>query len=63
MLLRGLVMVLNLKVGQTNECYCGYLYLVCSGGLGNIAVMTFNVGDFVGVNKTEIINPEWYLGN
>lgn len=54
MLPRGLVMVLNLKVGQTNECYCGYLHL----NLGNIAVMTFNVGDFVGVNKTEIINPE-----
>lgn len=29
--------------------------------LGNIAVMTFNVGDFMGVNSTEIINPEWYF--
>jgi predicted nucleic acid-binding protein len=26
--------------------------------LGEIAVMTFNVGDFVGVNNTEIINPK-----
>lgn len=25
--------------------------------LGQIAVMTFNVEDFVGVNSTEIINP------
>ena len=27
--------------------------------LGNIAVMTFNVKDFIGINNTEIINPEW----
>ncbi len=26
--------------------------------LGEIAVVTFNVGDFYGVNNTEIINPE-----
>ena len=26
--------------------------------LGPLAVMTFNVGDFVGVNSTEIINPK-----
>ena len=26
--------------------------------LGDIAVITFNVGDFYGVNRTEIINPE-----
>lgn len=27
--------------------------------LGSIAVMTFNVEDFMGVNNIAIINPEW----
>ena len=52
----------NLEQGKTYSLVDMIIRLMMEDvNLGDIAVMTFNVGDFVGVNGTEIINPEWYF--
>lgn len=53
----------NLEQGKTYSLVDMIIRLMMEDvDLGDIAVMTFNVGDFMGVDKTEIINPEYYFG-
>lgn len=48
----------NLRQGKTYSLVDMVIRLMMEDvNLGQIAVMTFNVEDFVGVNSTEIINP------